>query len=620
MAVADSMKDAKRRATELLRAGDALAAAELLSRGSDEVADPGLYATRGYAWQLAGKLEAAESDYLAALDLRPEHPGLLNNLGQVRLARADGAGAEQAFCQILALDEEDTEAWKNLGRSLQLQDRPDESAQAYRRALAIRGDDLEALNNLGNLLKAAGRMADAMDVYQRAVQQAPDHAPTLNNLGVAFQEMDRMADAEASYRRALAADQAYQTARANLASLLEKTHRLEEGLELAEGGLKLDPTEPSLALAAARCERRLERPEAAAARLEQLDPERMDERRRQSHAFEMARLYDRLGRTEDAWRALELGNHLALSAWKRMSPGPDTVRAEIGRVGAFFTPEWTAGWRGGPAAGRSPVFLVGFPRSGTTLLDQILDAHPGVEVLAERPALEQTQRVLEERDPYPEALPELDDGRIVELREAYWAAVERDLGHRPEGLLVDKMPLNSTKAGLVHRLFPEARFILALRHPCDVVLSCFMQEFGLGHGLDSRGARRTPAVVNLLDLESTASFYSEVMALWVRYTETLPLTVHRIRYEDLVRDFDREVRTLCEALDLPFSESMRAFAEHARKRGKINTPSYHQVSRPLYTDSSGRWLRYAEHLRPVFGTLAPWVEAFGYESLELEQD
>ena len=180
------------------------------------------------------------------------------------------------------------------------------------------------------------------------------------------------------------------------------------------------------------------------------------------------------------------------------------------------------------------MFLVGFPRSGTTLLDQILDAHPALTTMEEKDALDQVRRAVD-RLPggYPEALAGLDDAAVDGLRRLYWAEVARHLGDRGGQTLVDKMPLNTIDAGLIYRLFPGRRILLALRHPCDVVLSGFMQ------------AMQPNAAMMLFDsLVSTAQFYAQVMDLWSVYRAVLPLTVLTVRYEDLVADLPGETQRI----------------------------------------------------------------------------
>jgi len=203
-----------------------------------------------------------------------------------------------------------------------------------------------------------------------------------------------------------------------------------------------------------------------------------------------------------------------------------------------------------------------------------------------------------------EALDSLAEAGVVRLRAVYLEELRARLGD-PAGdrLVIDKLPLNLVHAGLIHRLFPEARFILALRHPCDAVLSCFMQNFALND-----------AMANFLDLEAAARLYDAIMRLWVAAEETLSLRVHVLKYEDLVADLPGTVQPLMAFLGLDWHDGMADYQTTALGRGRINTPSYQQVTEPLYSRASGRWLNYRDQMAPVLPLLAPWAERFGYET------
>lgn len=196
---------------------------------------------------------------------------------------------------------------------------------------------------------------------------------------------------------------------------------------------------------------------------------------------------------------------------------------------------------------------------------------------------------------------ELDGEAVAALREDYFAAVGRCVELRADALLVDKSPLHMNKVPLIHRLFPDARFILALRHPCDAVLSCFMTAF-----------RLNDAMASFLDLETTAEFYDLSFGHWQNCTSLMPVAVHAVRYEDVVEDSEAELRRVLAYLGLEWQPSVINHVQTARARGLITTASYAQVTERLYRRASGRWERYRPHLEPVLPVLAPWAETFGY--------
>jgi hypothetical protein len=168
-------------------------------------------------------------------------------------------------------------------------------------------------------------------------------------------------------------------------------------------------------------------------------------------------------------------------------------------------------------------------------------------------------------------------------------------------LVVDKHPMNIRSAGFIHRIFPRAKFVLALRHPCDCVLSCFMQNFMLND-----------ATVNFLSLDQSAKLYAAAMELWNAYKASLNLDTFIVKYEDLVGDLRTAAVRLIEFLGLPWDDKVLEFQETASSRGLIPTPSYAEVARPLYGQARGRWKNYSEQMKPVLPLLEPWIDEFGY--------
>ena len=261
--------------------------------------------------------------------------------------------------------------------------------------------------------------------------------------------------------------------------------------------------------------------------------------------------------------------------------------------------EWLASWKAGPVPfhGASPVFLVGFPRSGTTLLDTMLMGHPDVSVMEEKLILDEVSRECGSID----AVAEYDERKVIQARERYFEAAARFGADANAKVLVDKNPLYLMQVPLIHRLFPDARFILALRHPADVVLSCYFSNF-----------RATPSLMNCLRLDAAAEFYDLAFSSWKRATDLLPADVHTIVYEKLVDDPETQLRSLADWLDLDWRDQMLDHTRTAASRDLIATASYAQVTEPLYRRSVGRWQRYRKHLEPVIPVLRPWAEKFGY--------
>jgi hypothetical protein len=280
-----------------------------------------------------------------------------------------------------------------------------------------------------------------------------------------------------------------------------------------------------------------------------------------------------------------------------LARGRDYIEA-VRAVASAATPQWAARVRTLEAPVRGcPAFLVGFPRSGTTLLDTFLMGHPDTIVLEEVPLMTAAQQSLGDG-------PDLPDRPVAELeaaRNAYFAGLDQHVAVGSKGLVIDKFPLNMLAPRFIHTLFPDTKFIFAQRHPCDCVLSCYMQAFALNNSMSC-----------FLEIESAAEFYDAAMTLWTRFGELLPLNVHTIVYEDLVVDPEASLRPLVDFLGLEWRGELLDHVSTARARGTIDTPSYAQVTQPLTRKASGRWKRYRKQLEPVLPILLPWAERLGY--------
>ncbi|HWR95845.1 MAG TPA: sulfotransferase [Arenimonas sp.] len=266
-------------------------------------------------------------------------------------------------------------------------------------------------------------------------------------------------------------------------------------------------------------------------------------------------------------------------------------------------PPWNPACQGRDAHA-DPVFVVGFPRSGTTLLEQLLDAHPALASFDEQPFLQHiVHRLTSDGEDVFERIRRLTPAHWLQEREAYFAEVRQVVPDTAKRA-VDKNPLNMVRLPLLQNFFPASRVILAVRHPCDVVLSCYMQHF------------RAPAFALTFEtLESTARMYGKVFSHWQQSAGHLQLPVLQWKYEELVADTEAQARALFDFLQLPWHDELLAFTERAGNKGAIKTPSYTQVVERVNAGSVGRWQAYADWFTPaVLEPLKPWLERFGYSA------
>jgi hypothetical protein len=237
-------------------------------------------------------------------------------------------------------------------------------------------------------------------------------------------------------------------------------------------------------------------------------------------------------------------------------------------------------------------------------LELTLDAHPMLKAMDEQTFLQNALEGLSETGvQYPEQLGRLTRAQVDAVRAAYWERVSHKVRLGPGERLVDKNPLSILRLPAIQRIFPNARILLAVRHPCDVLWSCYMQHFG------------SPDFALLCaDLRTAAMGYRRTLDYWYQQVGLLGPTVREVRYESFVAHFDSEIRGITEFLGLPWDEGVLAPAAHARSKGYISTPSYSQVIQPVNQKAVDKWRRYRDHFVEVLPTLQPYLDRWGYET------
>lgn len=480
--------------------------------------------------------------------------------------------------------------------------RADEALQLARRpAPGPLAADLWRLRS--EAAEAAGSIADRAEAVHNLrlaalterLAQDPGNVSLLFERGRLLGWLASDDEAEADFRMLLDLNPANAEVVRELGNILERGNRLEELRQLVDGAIAASCDRSHFALLEALLAWRAGNAEEALQWLSRVGPR---EGRLRALQLEV-KVQDALGNSGEAFRAAKASNDAVpnLAQWREAAR---RMRARFRREAEVIGPDWAAGWQ--PMESRSPLrlaFLVGFPRSGTTLLDTFLMGHPDIQVLEEVPLI----GVVAERIGPIETLPTLDESMAEQLRRFYFNALAAQVPEGFRGLVIDKMPLNMLWAPILHRLFPDAKILFSQRHPCDCVLSGFFQSFNLN-----------PAMANFLDLSDAADFYDVTMEIWWRSEHSLPLVSHCTVYEKLVENPEEELRAAVEFLGLDWQAALLNHRQTALRRGTISTPSYEQVTEPLNSRAVGRWRRYGEQLRPVLPMLLPWAKRLEYES------
>lgn len=505
------------------------------------------------------------------------------------LVRQDNvAGAAAIFQRVVSSDPRDFECWNQLGACLLSLGRPDEAASAFKASLGLRPDqsgiwdkwvdsriaartgeealaELETMRSLESRV-AATRLLDRLDrpdeaiaVLERLSADNPGGVALIAALADMFERRNRIDDMAGAIARLQTIEPDFQGLPMLQARLAVRRKDFSGGLSHAElASPFIDPSTRLKLIGDAR---------------------------------------DRLGDHDAAWAAYSAMNEEDARANTSAAIEAEEYCTLLERECTALSDGWPGEWSDLPPAVKSPIVLLGFPRSGTTLLDTFLSAHPALCVSEEYPLL---PALSEAAGPLLD-LPRLTPARIEELRALYWTKAAHFVPSCADRQLVDKYPFGLVAAPYVERVFPGAKFLFVQRHPCDVVLSCYFTRF-----------QPSGAAAAFADIAATARLYDMMMRFWSRSRALLPLTVFDVRYERMVSDTEGEMRAVAAFLNLEWVEEMTENQVAAQGRGFITTPSYAQVSEPIYDRSIERWRNYRGHLEPALPILEPWVKQLGY--------
>ena len=489
---------------------------------------------------------------------------------------------------------------------LELEDRLDEALVVLNQALKISPRDPFVINSIGVCYSKLAKPANALAAFEDALILFPDFAQAHYGRGLALQSLGDKEAARLSQLRAAELEPEFAEPLGALAALAAEDKQWDEARSFAERSLKLDAAQPAAMLAMAAVELNDGDAAAAVARIDRLLAAGRLTRLHLANSLNLkGDALEALGRAPEAMECYIAANReirpLQVAALNARELGLAMAERLIG----YFEQADPADWRpipeseslGGETA---HVFLVGFARSGTTLLEQILASHSGIVALEEKATVDPAVLEFMVDEAALNRLATLDEAGAREWRELYWNRV-REFEVEPRGkVFVDKLPLHTLYLPVIAKLFPRAKILFARRDPRDVVISCFKHRF-----------RPNPLTVEFTDLEQTAKVYAAAMRLAEIYREKLTLPVHVHQHEHLVEDLDRATQAICDFIGVPWDANMRNFVETANKRN-IRTPSAGQVRKGLNSSGVAAWRKYGDSIDAIRPILDPWAEKFGY--------
>lgn len=575
---------------QLNRAGEAVPVLQTATR-----LDPSLdlaWLNLGKALAAIGRGKEADESFEKSFDLNPERRKLAHAAEHQQAGNLDEA--KRLYREVLRDNPKCVDALRMLGMLAYGESDIDEAERLFRRAVKLAPDFVNAIVDLGNMLKEQNRYEEAIDTFRQAIRLEPTNVKAHYLLAQTLAPAALTYDAIGAYERVLALRPRHAGAKLGLGHVLKTVGRQDEAVQAYRDCIELKPDKGETYWSLANLK---------TYRLSDDDIREMESRvaggnlTDESHVnflFALAKAYEDRGDFEHAWAYYSEGN-----AKRRMLERYDPVGTEVQNdaIVQLFAKELFDEKSGIGYPDRSPIFVVGLPRSGSTLIEQILASHSHVEGTSELPYVQQVSRTLNRNRAdgvnYPEAVIELGEKPLKALGKDY---LDRAQLHRTEGApcFIDKMPNNFPAIGFIHLILPNAKIIDARRYPLDSCLSCYRQLFGQGQSFT-------------YDLTDIGEYFLQYQRLMDHWHEVLPGRVLTVQYEKMVTDFESQVKRLLDYCELPFEEACLRFHDTNRP---VRTASSEQVRQPIYLDAVHFWRNYEKHLGELFEVLSPVLDRY----------
>ena len=591
----------------------------------------------GATYAALGDYQNSINEYKIALKIEPNNAQVFNNLGITFKKLGDHQKAIESFKKSIKIKNDFAEAYNNLALSLKEDNKLQDAISNLKKAISIKADYTEAFYNLGNTLTALGEFNEAIQMFKKAIKLNPSYFDALNNMGATYNllkdyrkahesiseamkispnvadahnnlgtaelNLDNEDRAIQSYKNAIEIDPKYVMAYSNLCSLYERSNNLNKFQKVL---LKADREGLShneeIKFRKGQLYSRNKDFQNSIVFLEQVNDSKISNKMKIEKYELLGKDYDKSKNYQLAFNCFKKSNLIVKSSLETKLFHPEKYLNEVEQLiqsySKFKDKKWDETTENTEI---TPIFLIGFPRSGTTLLDNILSSHTNIFSLEEKPMIANVKKALNKIATF-ENLNELNKINIEKLRSAYIDELLKytSIKNLNGKIFIDKLPLSIIDIGLILRIFPRARFILAIRHPLDCILSCFMQTFNLND-----------AMANFLDLKNAAQLYNRSMKLFDIYNSNFKLNYHLIKYENLIESIKNETSELLKFLGLEWEKEIDNYRNNALAK-KINTPSYNQVTEKIYKRASGRWKNYKNEIEDIIPDVEFWIEKWGY--------
>ena len=548
-----------------------------------------------------GNIFQASKLYKFLIDKGSHNGTVFTNYGLILINSGKLKDAELFIRKAIELNPKDFVAYSNLGGILKDQGKLKDAELFIRKAIELNPNFAKAYYNLGVILQGQDKLEDAEKLYRKAIELNPNFADAYSNLGNVLRDLSKLKDAEFSYRKAIELNPNHTDAYFNLFHHYEEINNLEKLKESLNEFSKIVSIKNELLLFRSRLSFRKKEQHTAKKLIDNITSEWIEKCNISQNIIfwnYKALIEDKIGNYDFAYSCFE-------KSQKNPSYDKFSKDSFLENINSFKNNILKKGIRfntlDDAREDYNLAFLIGFPRSGTTLLDTILRSHQDIEVLEEKPLIYTIQKLIEEKfNTKLDNLYSLSGDNVMFLRKKYYGLIKK-YKNKEASLIIDKLPLHTISLPLINHLFPSAKIIFTHRHPYDTVLSCFQQSF-----------KPNRAMANLVSLQSSSIMYDQVMNAWDLYKNNLPLDFVTSKYEDLIKNFDNHTLKILDFLGIEWDENMKNYRKTAIERDKINTPSSSQVVQPLYKSSINKWKNYEKYFENCHQYLDKWVSYFDY--------
>ena len=529
-----------------------------------------------------------------------------------KLIKENDIAAAAKICKdFLVANPKDSRGYNLVGKMLLAKNNPIQALANFNLAIEYSPENAEYQTNAGNCCLLLNMQNDAHSYLEKSLNLEPHNTNTLYSIArfyINYQALDKAIE---PLEMILKIDEKFIRAYELLSDTYERLNNIDSMTQTLAKAELLFPSEPSLFLSNARLKIRKKEYAAAEAMLRNIinNPNSHNKWRLGSAYFELGKILDRSGKYDEAFACYSSSQSLLREAnqamFERLNVEFDSL---INSCKRWFIKKNVKDW---PTQAYSdvnyPVFLIGFPRSGTTLAEQILSAHNKILTTQEAPimdlCLKQLPLIFNKVVTYPDILAKLNSNDIEKLQKFYLSEMAKLFPQQniSKKLIVDKMPFNMLCIGMIYKLFPAAKIIMMIRDPRDAVLSCFMQTFN-----------HTTAMSKMYSLESTSAVYKQSFELYNQYIDVFNPVILEVKYEDLLDNTEKISREMTDFIGIEWDESVLRYYDKDKQRA-TTTPSYEAVTKPIYKSSSGRWKNYQQHFNSqTLSNLEPFIKQFGY--------